>query len=149
MTTPPNGFAEAWSEAQAPSYRLLARFGITPASSACEILDVSFDLTPADLRDKALVEAWESLRSARGRLLVDFLSLDLPAEPASVPLPEGKHLPPMPWALVSQWSALASEGCPIDTIRTSTVVEMPAALCHPPVVASARISQMEDKSGRD
>jgi hypothetical protein len=60
-------------------YRVLARFGVSPASTGRQVLDVSYDMTPEELSDPSVTAAWESLRTARGRLLVDFFCPELPA----------------------------------------------------------------------
>jgi hypothetical protein len=117
-------------------YRLLAKFGIKPGSSAREVLDASYEMTPDDLQNSAVQDAWESLRITRSRLLVDFFCLDLPAEPASLPLAEGKPLPPMPWPLLSKWPVLAADPCAGNAIEKSEDIEMPARL------AAARPAQL-------
>jgi|HubBroStandDraft_3_1064219.scaffolds.fasta_scaffold03777_2 hypothetical protein len=74
---------------EASAYRLLGRFGITPLSPARAVLDVTFEMRPEELQDPELNRAWESLRTPRTRLELDFFLLDLPqdGEPSPGPAP--------------------------------------------------------------
>jgi hypothetical protein len=85
---------------EAFAYRCLARFGITPESSAREVLDASFEMSPEELRDERINRAWESLRSSRTRLELDFFLLDLAATAPPPTASSGEPLPALPWKLV-------------------------------------------------
>jgi hypothetical protein len=106
-------------------YLVLARFGLTPRSTAREVLDASLDMTPEDLADERVNGAWESLRTTRSRLLLDFFCPALPAEPPPAPRPAGAA-PPLPW---DYFQALAEAWPEVETAAGSVPpVELPAVL---------------------
>jgi len=76
-------------------YVLLARFGITPNSTAAEVLDASFDMADA-LSDPPTNDAWESLRLCRNRLFLDFFCTDLPDDAAPAVPRDGAPVRPLP-----------------------------------------------------
>ena len=72
-----------WPDPEVPwdgprPYAELARFGLGPNSTLQQVLDASFDMSADDLSDEKLNSSWETLRSTRARLLVDFFCVDLP-----------------------------------------------------------------------
>jgi hypothetical protein len=79
---------------EASAYRLLGRFGITPLSPARAVFDVTFEMRPEELSDPELNRAWESLRTPRTRLELDFFLLDLAdgGEPGPAPAAEPPEL---------------------------------------------------------
>lgn len=92
-------------------YVLLARFGITPNSTAAQVLDASFDMADA-LSDPQTNDAWESLRLCRNRLFLDFFCSDLPDDATPVPA-GGDPVRPLPRRFLetfAQWVPDASDG---------------------------------------
>jgi len=86
-------------------YVLLARFGITPDSTAAQVLDASFDMADA-LSDPQTNDAWESLRLCRNRLFFDFFCTGLPDDDATAVPPEGVPVRPLPRGFLvtlAQW----------------------------------------------
>jgi hypothetical protein len=78
------------------AYERMARFGLGPASSARDVKDASFAMTPEDERDPAVALAWEDLRLTARRLAVDLWSLEIPASgpvPPTIPPRERRQLP--------------------------------------------------------
>jgi hypothetical protein len=70
------------------AYERMARFGLGPDSSARDVKDASFAMTPQDERDPAVALAWEDLRLPARRLVVDLWALELPpAGPVSPAAP--------------------------------------------------------------
>jgi hypothetical protein len=63
-------------------YDALAAVGITPESSAKEILDASYELMARGLMTPAVRRAWDELRAPDRRLVADFFmyEVDLPSE---------------------------------------------------------------------
>lgn len=63
-------------------YDVLAGIGITPASTMREILDTSFDLMAAGQMTPEVRRAWDELRIADRRMVVDFFlyQIDLAVE---------------------------------------------------------------------
>lgn len=78
-------------------YDVLARAGISPASTRQEVLDASFSLMAAGEMSAVERQAWDELRNAERREVVDFFlySCDLAAE-ATRAL-ELLHAQPPPW----------------------------------------------------
>lgn len=123
-------------------YRTLARLGITPESTAKQVLDASFDMTPDDLRDDRVNAAWESLRSSRRRLIVDFFAYLLPEEPPPEAAPGPGPMPALPWAalrdIAEDWSA---------ALAPLREVEVPEAIAPPVLGGAAATGQKEDGEG--
>ena len=92
-------------------YLLLARFGITPGSTAAQVLDASFDMADA-LADPKINDAWESLRLCRNRLFLDFFCSELPHDAATAGPPDGGPVRPLPRSFLetlAQWVPDASD----------------------------------------
>jgi len=66
-------------------YDALAPAGITPGSSAKEILDASYELMARCLMTPVVRRAWDELRAPDRRLVADFFmyEVDLPSEVAA------------------------------------------------------------------
>jgi hypothetical protein len=120
----------AWDGAH--PYEAMHRFGITPSSSAREVLDASFDMTPDDLRDAALNQAWELLRRPASRLLVDFFCYHLPEPAAPRGVAQAGDAPalPLPWAFLHAL-AFAAPPVGLDAPRVKPPA-MPATLSTAP-----------------
>ncbi len=113
-------------------YRALAHLGIKPDSTAREVLDASFDMTPEDARDGRINAAWESLRSSRRRLVVDFFGYRLPEEPPPEPVSDPGLIPPLPWGALQ---AIADDvGSALDEIGEMDI----PAVNAPPVLEVAQ-----------
>ncbi len=69
-------------------YRSMEPFGVSPASTAAEVLDASLGMSPDDLGSEVNT-SWHALRMPRGRLLADFFLYELPAPPAPVAVASG------------------------------------------------------------
>jgi hypothetical protein len=69
-------------------YDALAPAGITPHSSAAEVLDASFELMARGLMTPEVRQAWDELRAVERRLVVDFFyyEIDLEAQIAAATL---------------------------------------------------------------
>lgn len=63
-------------------YDVLAPFGLTPESSAQQILDASFDLMASHALTPAVRAAWDAVRNPENRLLLDlfFYHVDFESE---------------------------------------------------------------------
>ena len=86
-------------------YERLAAFGVAPESAAREVLDASFEMTPAQLADPELRGAWEDLRTSRTRLFVDFFLVDLPDEATAAGGADAAAPLPLPWAFLQRLAA--------------------------------------------
>jgi hypothetical protein len=98
-------------------YRTLARFGVNPDSTANAVADASFEMSAEDLANPAIAHAWESLRTTRSRLLVDFFGYELPEPAPAAQTPEAAAPPPLPYGFLC---------------RLARAVELPPALQKPP-----------------
>lgn len=58
-------------------YDALAPVGVTPASTAREILDASYELMARCLMTSSVRRAWDELRAPDRRLVVDFFLYDV------------------------------------------------------------------------
>lgn len=81
------------------AYAVLARFGVTPDSSIAQVLDASFEMSPADHASPAVNEAWESLRTVRQRILIDLFDPTLPPAPPALAPAADTHIP---WQLLAE-----------------------------------------------
>jgi hypothetical protein len=61
-------------------YDALAPAGITPHSSAAEVLDASFELMARGLMTPEVRQAWDELRAVERRLVVDFFYYEIDLE---------------------------------------------------------------------
>lgn len=64
----------------ADAYDMLAAAGITPHSSAGEVLDASFELMARGLMTVEVRQAWDELRAVERRLVVDFFYYEVDLE---------------------------------------------------------------------
>lgn len=64
----------------ADPYDALAPAGITPYSSAAEVLDASFELMERGLMTPEVRQAWDELRAVGRRLVVDFFYYEVDIE---------------------------------------------------------------------
>lgn len=99
----------------------MRRFGITPNSTATEVLDASFAMTPEQSANSSINDAWEALRITKTRLLADFFCLNLPAPgPAA---PGSAHASSLAFALAAAMDTTLPD-LPLPDVRP----EFPPAL---------------------
>ena len=102
-------------------YLVLQPLGLTPQSTTTQVLDASYSMTSEQIEDPVLNDAWEALRIAKSRLVVDFFCLDLP-DPAN-PVPGSGR----PEALTFALAAAMEPGLP-DPVFPDISLALPAAL---------------------
>lgn len=120
-------------------YHVLARFGLTPRSSAREVLDASYDMTADDLGDPVIAAAWTRLRVTLTRLVADCFWIDSSTPSGSLlPSPSARDRVSVaiPWHRL--WRIAA-------TLPTS-LPERPE-VWHPPRVVDAHLERWLGEGG--
>jgi hypothetical protein len=78
-------------------YAVLARLGVSPQSTASQILDASYAIVAEAATDQQLNDAWESLHLTSRRLFADFFCYEID-DPAPAVSAEGIDV--VPWSLI-------------------------------------------------